>query len=99
MFRMSGAGVRIPSLPAMMPIGWMQVVFFGPTMLWAEPRGALVLPYQGARLVTLAFWLVAASVFGLLAQRLRSRAALFVSAVTFVAGTAFAVRAVAPLFN
>jgi hypothetical protein len=98
-FRMYSAGVRIPNLLAMMAIGWPQLVFFGPTIFWAEPRSGLVLPHQWALLVTLAFWLVAAFAFGLLARRMSSPAVLLISAVGFVAGTAVAVRVVAPLFN
>jgi len=98
-FRMYAAGIRIPNLLGGIAIGWPQAVLFGPTMFWADPRRGFVLPHQWAPLVTVAFWLVAALVFGALARRLQSPRWVLASAVGFVVAVAIAVRVVAPLFN
>ena len=74
------------------------MVFFGPSMFWAQPGAGLVLQ-QWAHLATAAFWLVAALGFGLLTRRLRSLLLLAVFAVVFVAAISIAVRLIAPLFN
>jgi hypothetical protein len=97
--RMYSAGMRIPVLLQALAIGWPQFVFFGPTMFWPPPDSGLVLPQQWAPLLTLAFWLVAACGFGLLARRLRSPVVLLATAGVFVTGTALAARLIAPLFN
>jgi hypothetical protein len=98
-FRMYEAGIRIPNRLAMIAFGWAQLVFFGPSMFWVDPRYGLVLPHQWALLVTLAFWLAAALAFGVLARRLKSPALVLAGAVAFVAGTTLAIRAAAPLFH
>lgn len=91
-------GVRIPTAFQTMAVFWPQFVFFGPSLFRAN-RPDLVLPDQWSHSFSIAFWAVAAAIFGVLVRRVRSFPLLMALAALFVAATVILVRLVTPLLG